>query len=151
MILKFGPVFPNLWRFVDFSIRNIATNVASMYIPIVFDCLDVIIICRQLWSQEQPYMKFWASFHQIYGFQQVKLIRKLTIRIGLACWNRKIEEKLAHKFHVKLLLCFCRKSCPHLGRWLNANLNGQFVIAIWRNISLSTFWTFYSIAHFHWL
>ena len=29
-------------------------------------------------------------------------------------------------------LSFCCKSCPHLGRWLNANLNGQIVIAIWR-------------------
>ena len=61
-----------------------------------------------------------------------KPIGKLTIWIGLASWNWKIQEKLAHKFHVKLFLCFCRKSCPNLGRWLNANLNGQFVIAIWR-------------------
>ena len=29
-------------------------------------------------------------------------------------------------------LSFCRKSCPHLGRWLNSNLDGQFVIAILR-------------------
>ena len=61
-----------------------------------------------------------------------KPIRKLTIQIGLACWNWKIKEKIGHKFYVKLFLCFCRKSCPHLGRWLNANLNGHFVIAIWR-------------------
>ena len=76
-------------------------------------------------------MKFWASFPKIYRFQQAKPIRKLMTRIVLACWNRKIWEKLAQKFHVKLFLCFCRQSCPQLGRWLNANLNGQFVIAIW--------------------
>ena len=102
------------------------------HLPIVFDCRDVIKICGQLWSQEQPYMKFWASFLRIYGFQQAKPIRKSMIQIGLACWNWKIYEKHAHKFHVKLFMCFCRKSCPHLSRWLNANLNGQFVIAIWR-------------------
>ena len=96
------------------------------------DCRDVIKICGQLWSQEQPYMKFWASFPKIYRFQQAKPIRKLTIQIDLACWNRKIYENIAHKFHVKFFLSFCRKSCPHLGRWLNANLNGHFVIAIWR-------------------
>ena len=75
-------------------------------------------------------MKFWASFPKIYRFQQAKPIRKLTIPIGLTCWNWKIWEKLAHKFHVKLFLCFCRKSCPHLHRGLNANLNAQLVIAI---------------------
>ena len=96
------------------------------------DCRDVIKICGQLWSQMQPYMKFWASFSKIYRFQQAKPIRKLTIHIGLACLNRKISENLAHKFHVKFFLSFCCKSCPHLGRWLNANLNGQIVIAIWR-------------------
>ena len=105
------------------------------------DCHDVIKICGQLWSQEQPYMKFWASFPKIYRFQLAKPIRKLTIQIGLACWNRKIWENLAHKFHVKFFLSFCRKSCPHLGRWLNANLNGQFVIAIWR----------IKIYNYHWL
>ena len=31
-----------------------------------------------------------ASFPQIYQFKQAKLIRKLQIQIGLACWNRKI-------------------------------------------------------------
>ena len=56
------------------------------------------------------------KFRQIYRIQQVKLIRKLRIRIGLAYWNRKIYEKFAHKFHVKLFLCFCHKSCPHLCR-----------------------------------
>ena len=37
---------------------------------LVFDCHDVIKICGQLWSEEQPYMKFWASSPQIYRFQQ---------------------------------------------------------------------------------
>ena len=69
----------------------------------------------------------------MYGFQQAKPIRKLTnIQIGLAYWNRNIEEKLAHKVHIKFFLGFCRKSCPHLGSWLNPNLNGQIVIAICR-------------------
>ena len=55
--------------------------------------------------------------------------------MGLACWDWKIWEGLAHKFHVKLFLCFCCKSCPYLGRWLNANRNGQFVIATWHIVS----------------
>ena len=94
------------------------------------DCFrDIIKICGQLWLQEQPYLKFWASFPKIYRFQQAKPILKLTIQIGLAGWNRKISENLANEFHVKL---FCRKSCQHLGRWLNTNVNGQFVIAMWR-------------------
>ena len=42
-----------------------------------------------------------------------------------------------YTFNVTLFLCFCRKSCPHLGRWLNVDLNGQFVIAIWRIIDNS--------------
>ena len=77
-------------------IRNIATNVASMFTRTCrlswrhLDCHDVIKICGQLWSQEQPYMKFWTSFPQIYRLQQAKQIRKLTKQIGLACWNRKI-------------------------------------------------------------
>ena len=77
-------------------IRNIATNVASMFTRTCrlswrhLDCRDVIKICGQLWSQEQPYMKFWASFPQTYRLQQAKQIRKLTKQIGLACWNRKI-------------------------------------------------------------
>ena len=102
------------------------------YLPIIFHCRDVLKICGQFWSHEQHFMKFWASFPKIYRFQQAKPILKLTIRISLACLNRKIKENLAHIFHVKLFLCFYRKSRPHLGRWLNANLNGQFVIAIWR-------------------
>ena len=71
-------------------------NVASMFTRTCrlswrhLDCRDVIKICGQLWSQEKPYMKFWASFPQIYGFQQTKQIRKLTKQIGLTCWNRKI-------------------------------------------------------------
>ena len=43
-----------------------------------------------IWSQEQPHMKLWASFPKIYRFQQANLIRKLTLWISLACWNRKI-------------------------------------------------------------
>ena len=78
----------------------------------VFDCRDVIKICGQLWSEEQPYMKFSASFPQIYRFQQAKLIHKLRIRIDLACWNWKIYEKIAHKFHVKLCLCFLSLKLP---------------------------------------
>ena len=85
---------------------------AQAHLPIVFDCRDVIKICGQLWSQEQPSMKFWASFPRIYGIQQAKQIRKLTIPISLTCWNRKIQEKLAHKFHVKLFLCFFQKKLP---------------------------------------
>ena len=74
-----------------------------------------------------------SKFSLEYGFQQAKLIRKLTIRIGWVCWYRKIVEKLAQKVPLSYLCtCCCRKSCPHLGSWLNANLNGQFVIAIWR-------------------
>ena len=78
------------------SIRNIATNVASMFTRTCrlswrhLDCRDVIKICGQLWSQEQPYMKFWASFPQIYRLQQAKQIRKLMKQKGLACWKRKI-------------------------------------------------------------
>ena len=34
---------------------------------------------------------------------------------GLTCRNLTIEEKLAHKTHVTLFLCFCRKNCTHLG------------------------------------
>ena len=53
------------------------------------------------------------------------------------------------KLHVKLLLCFGCRCCPHLHRWLNANLNGKFVIAIgcidfqiisWKSNHLSLFW-----------
>ena len=83
-----------LWTFS--VIRNIATKVASMFTRTCrlswrhLDCRDVIKICGQLWSQMQPYMKFWASFSKIYRFQQAKPIRKLTIQIGLACLNRKI-------------------------------------------------------------
>ena len=40
------------------------------------DCRNVIKICGQLWSQEQPCMKFWASFPKIYRFQQAKPIRR---------------------------------------------------------------------------
>ena len=78
------------------AIRNIGTKVASMFTRTCrlswrhLDCRDVIKICGQLWSQMQPYMKFWASFSKIYRFQKAKPIRKLTIQIGLACLNRKI-------------------------------------------------------------
>ena len=92
------------------------------------DCVATVITG----SQEQLYKKFWASFPKIYRFQQARPIRKLTIQICLVYWNRKISENLAHKFHVKFFLFFCRKSFRHLCRWLNANLNGQFVIARWR-------------------
>ena len=77
-------------------IRNIATNVASMFTRTCqlswrhLDCRDVIKICGQLWSQEPLYMKFLASFPKIYRFQQAKPIRKLTKQVGLVCWNRKI-------------------------------------------------------------
>ena len=86
-------------------IWNIATNGASMFtrtcrlFSIVvtssrlswrhLDCRDVIKICGQLWSQERPYMKFWASFPKIYRFQQAKPIRKWTLQIGLVCCNGK--------------------------------------------------------------
>ena len=49
-------------------------------------------------------MKFLSSFSNIYRLKQAKPIRKLTMQIGLACWNRKIEENLARKFHVKFFL-----------------------------------------------
>ena len=82
-----------LWHPYWHLIQNVVTNVASMFTRtcwLFFNCCDVIKICGQLWSQEQPYMKFWASFPQIYGFQQAKPIRKLMLQIGLACWNWKI-------------------------------------------------------------
>ena len=82
--------------FIEFcsSIRNIATNVASI-LPRTCRLFSIVVTlskCGQIWSQKQPYMTFWASFPQIYEFQQAKLILKLTIWIGLAwaCWNRKI-------------------------------------------------------------
>ena len=31
------------------------------HLPIVFDCCDAIRIFGQLWSQEQPYMKFYKQ------------------------------------------------------------------------------------------
>ena len=63
----------------------------ARYVALWASCnCDVIKICGQLWSQEQPSMKFWASFPRIDGIQQAKQICKLTIRIGLACWNWKI-------------------------------------------------------------
>ena len=68
-----------------------------MHLQIVFDCRDVIKIWGQLWSQEQPYMKFWASRPQIYGFQQAKPIRIL-----------------AKNLHTNFMY-FCQKSCPQLG------------------------------------
>ena len=68
-------------------------------LPIVFDCCDVIKICGQLWSQEQPSMKFWASFLWIYGIQQAKQIRKL--RYGLA-WLVGIE-KSKKKLHTNFM------------------------------------------------
>ena len=91
----FGPIRKTRWPPWSL-IRNIATNVASMFTRTCrlswrhLDCRDVIKICGQLWSQEQPYMTFWASFPQIYRLQQAKQICKLTKQIGLACWNRKI-------------------------------------------------------------
>ena len=68
----------NCVKYYSHPIRNIATNVASMFTRTCrlswrhLDCRDVIKICGQLWSQEQPYMKFWASFSQIYRLQKAK-------------------------------------------------------------------------------
>ena len=73
--------------------RNWRHTDVHAHLPTVFDCRDVIRICGQLWSQEQPYRTFWASFSPVYGFMQSKLIRLLTIHIGLACWNQKIKGK----------------------------------------------------------
>ena len=82
---------------VQYGISQLASHQCSRALADCFrlsrrhlDCRDVIKKCGQLWSQEQPYMKFSASFPKIYRFQQAKPIRKLTIQIGLACWNWKI-------------------------------------------------------------
>ena len=57
-------------------------------------------------------MKFSASFPKIYRFQQAKQIRKLSIQIGLASWNRKIYEKLAQKFRVKFFFVRLSQKLP---------------------------------------
>ena len=136
---------PKLLLILMWILRNTATNVTSMFTR---TCRLFSIVVTSSWlswrhqnmwatlitgaTLHEATTLHWASFPKIYRFQQAKPIRKLTIQIGLVCWNRKIYENLAHKFHVKFFLFFCRKSCPHLGRWLNANLNGQIVIVIWR-------------------
>ena len=74
----------------QYGISQLTSHQSSRALADCFDCRDVIKICGQLWSQEQPYMKFWASFSQNYRFKESKLIRKLRIRFGFACWNRKI-------------------------------------------------------------
>ena len=80
---------------------GISQLMSRAHLPIVFHCRDVIQICGQLWSQEQSYMKFWASFPKIYRFQQAKQIRKLTLRIGLLGKSKK-------NLHTKFMLsCFC--------------------------------------------
>ena len=65
------------------TIRNIATNVASMFTRTCRLFSIVVKSSRLLWhhqnmwaswSQEQPYMKFWVSFPKIYRFQQAKPI-----------------------------------------------------------------------------
>ena len=116
-------------------IRNIATNVASRFTRTCRLFSIVMMSSKYLgnfghrsnltWSFEQVFLRFADSR---------KPSQFVNYRYGLA-WLAgigKSKKKLACKFHVKLFLCFCRKSCPHLGRWLNANLNGQFVIVIWR-------------------
>ena len=76
-----------------YSIRNIATSFASVFMR-TSRLFSIVVTSSkyggQLWSQELPYMKFWASFPKIYRFQQAKPIHKLTIQMGLACWNQKI-------------------------------------------------------------
>ena len=54
-----------LCLFVETNIFNINTKYRKlrrinihMHLPIVFHCRDVIKVCGQLWSQEQPCMKF---------------------------------------------------------------------------------------------
>ena len=84
-----SPQFHNIGG-LNTEYRNQRRINVHAHLPIALDCRDFTKICGQLWSQEQPYMKFWASFPQIYGFQQAKLICKLTLWIGLAYWNRKI-------------------------------------------------------------
>ena len=85
MASKIYPTFSK-----GYGISQLTSHQRSRALADCFDCRDVIKKCGQLWSQEQRYMKFLASFPRIYRFQQAKIIRKLRIRIGLACWNRKI-------------------------------------------------------------
>ena len=95
--------------------RNIATNVASTF---THTCrlFSIVVTSSEYVGNFGHRSNLTCSFEQVflrftlYLFQQAKLIRKLRIRNGLACWNRKISEKLAHK----LCLCFCCKSCQHL-------------------------------------
>ena len=51
--------------FINAEYRNYSRTNVHALLPIVFDCRDVIKVCGQLLSEEQPYMKFWASFPQI--------------------------------------------------------------------------------------
>ena len=83
------------------------------------------------------YLNMWATFVTGETFEQVFL--RFTDSSKPSQFNRDslglLKSKNLRKFHVKLFLCFCCKSCPHLGRWLNANLNGQFVIAMCRIVN----------------
>ena len=80
----------NCFNMFNLEYCNLRRTNIHTHLPIVFNCRDIIKICGQRWSQEQLFMKFWASFLRIYGFQQAKPIHKVTIRICLAHWNRKI-------------------------------------------------------------
>ena len=75
---------------IGFPIWNIATNVASMF---TYTCrLFSIFVTSSKYVDNfgNRSSLFLKLFPQIYGFQQAKPIHNLTIRIGFACWNRKI-------------------------------------------------------------
>ena len=79
---------------IDGAIRNITTNVASMFTRtcrlfsiVVTSPKYTFVICTLVTGAT---LHDLSKFYQIYGFQQAKPFCKLTIRIGLVCWNRKI-------------------------------------------------------------
>ena len=63
------PAFTVLCDVAQYEIMQIMWNqhshaLANCFCFWINDCRDVIKICGQLWLQEQPYAKFWASFPQ---------------------------------------------------------------------------------------
>ena len=110
----------------------------------VFDMTfwDMVIYSDTLnWSNITPIFEPITELDPITNFDIITIFQEVSIE---HCWSGPIWDLLSWTCHVYgpfefrtslgtsiLRLCFyC--DCPHLGSWLNANLNGQSVIAIWR-------------------
>ena len=108
------------------AIRNIATYYASMFTR----------TCRLSWRHQNKWATLItrATLHEVLSkfsrFTDSSELANSSMNIGLL--ESENLRKPCTQISCKVFLTFCRKSCPHLGRWLNSNLNGQFVIAIWR-------------------